>query len=129
MRNTSSKSEDAVTIRALASQRQIKPVLSLSEACQACALASQRQVRSVLSPPWGMSGLCPRLSKACQACALASQRHVKPVLSPPKGRSGMCSRIASPKGANVHNRWCSERSERNLRSPRVWDDRPRRGRT
>ena len=60
---------------------------------------------------------------------LASQRLVKPVLPPPIGRSSLCSRLTSPKGANVHNRWCSERSERNLRSPQVWDDRPRRGRT
>ena len=52
MRNTSSKSEDAVTIRALASQRHVKPVLS---------------------PLKGMSSLCSRLPKAGQVYALASR--------------------------------------------------------
>ena len=66
MRNTFSKSEDAVTIRALASQRQIKPVLS---------------------PPKGMSGMCSRLSETGQTCALASR--------PRRGRMSITAGVVS----------------------------------
>ena len=66
MRNTSSKSEDAVTIRALASQRHVKPVLS---------------------PLKGMSSLCSRLPEAGQACALASR--------PRRGRMSITAGVVS----------------------------------
>ena len=66
MRNISSKSEDAVTIRALASQRLVKPDLS---------------------SPRGRSSLCSRLLKAGQVCALASR--------PRRGRMSITAGVVS----------------------------------
>lgn len=98
MRNTFSKSEDAVTIRALASQRHVKPVPSplkgrsslcsrLQDVGQASVLASLGQVRPVLSPPKGMSSLCSRLLKAGQVYALASR--------PRRGRMSITAGVVS----------------------------------